>query len=190
MKKWMYILLLMTVILSACSSQASEKESDMKGIEDISLKQLSKHKNSYIGDNGAVGAILSDLPGNMVREYEIIDERALKVTYGVKENANDTEEQFDAFWFDKKDTIEKNYLYNALALFILIDNVEQVTLKMSTNDEPSVTFKRKHLEKKLPHSFKVYKDDTALWQKELVDGIVKSKEKRQALYKAFPMKQS
>ena len=112
MKKWMYILLLMTVILSACNSQASEKESDMKGIEDISLKQLSKHKNSYIGDNGAVGAILSDLPGNMVREYEIIDERALKVTYGVKENANDTEEQFDAFWFDKKDTIEKNYLYN------------------------------------------------------------------------------
>ncbi|MCY7581697.1 DUF4825 domain-containing protein [Bacillus altitudinis] len=112
MKKWMYILLLMTVILSACSSQASEKESDMKGIEDISLKQLSKHKNSYIGDNGAVGAILSDLPGNVIREYEIVDEKALKVTYGVKENTNDTEEQFDSFWFDKKDTIEKNYLYN------------------------------------------------------------------------------
>lgn len=187
MKKWMYILLLMTVILSACSSQASEKESDIKGIEDISLKQLSKHKNSYIGDNGAIGAILSDLPGNVIREYEIADEKALKVTYGVKENATYSEEQFDASWFDKKDTIEKNYLYNALALFILIDNVEQVTLKMNSNDEPSVTFKRKQIEKELPHPFKKYKDDTALWQKELVDGVVKSKKKRQDVYKAYPM---
>ncbi|WP_223251749.1 DUF4825 domain-containing protein [Bacillus sp. LLTC93] len=135
MKKWMYILLLLTVVLSACNSQATEKESDIKGIEDMSLRQLSKHKNSYIGDNGAIGAILSDLTGNVIREYEIVDEKALKVTYGVKENANDTEEQFDTFWFDKKDTIEKNYLYNALALFILIDNAEQVTLKMNSNDK-------------------------------------------------------
>lgn len=147
MKKWMYILLLLTVVLSGCSSQATKQKSDIKGIEDISLKQLSRHKNSYIGDNGAIGAILSDLPGNVIREYEIVDEKALKVTYGVKENATYTEEQFDAFWFDKKDTIEKNYLYNALALFILIDNVKQVTLNMSSKDEPSVTFKRKQLEK-------------------------------------------
>ncbi|MBR0629443.1 DUF4825 domain-containing protein [Bacillus altitudinis S70-5-12] len=188
MKKWMYILLLLTVVLSGCGSQANEQKSDIKGIEDISLKQLSKHKNSYIGDNGAVGAILSDLPGNVIREYEIVDKKALKVTYGVKENTNDTEEQFDSFWFDKKDTIEKNYLYNALALFILIDNVEQVTLQMNAKDEPSVTFKRKQLQKKLSHSFKEYKDDTALWQKELVDGVVKSKDKRQDVYKAFPVK--
>ncbi|MBU8640364.1 DUF4825 domain-containing protein [Bacillus pumilus] len=187
MKKWMYILLLMTVILSACSSQASEKESDIKGIEDISLKQLSKHKNSYIGDNGAIGAILSGLPGNVIREYEIVDEKELKVTYGVKENANDTEEQFDAYWFDQKDTIEKTYLYNAFAFFILVDNVEQVTIKMSSNNEPAVTFNRQQLEKMLPHSFKEYQDNVALWQKELVDGVVKSKEKRQDVYRVFPM---
>lgn len=107
--------------------------------------------------------------------------------YGEKENAGYTEEQFDAFWFDQKDTIEKTYLYNAIALFILVDNVEQVTLNMSSKDEPSVTFKRKQLEKELPHPFKKYKDDTALWQKELVDGVVKSKKKRQDVYKAFPM---
>ncbi|MBU5207918.1 DUF4825 domain-containing protein [Bacillus safensis] len=187
MKKWMYVLLLLTVVLSSCSSQATEKKSDIKGIEDIALKQLSNHKNTYLGDNSAVRTILSDLPGGIIREFEIIDGKALNVTYGVKENDSYTEEQFDAFWFDQKDTVEKTYLYNAIALFILIDNVEQVTLKMNSNDEPSVTFKRKQLEKKLPHSFKKYKDDTALWQKELVDGIVKSKEKRQDVYKAFPM---
>ncbi|WP_369456918.1 hypothetical protein [Bacillus safensis] len=32
-----------------------------------------------------------------------------------------------------------------------MDNVEQVTLKMNSNDEPSVTFKRQILEKMLPH---------------------------------------
>ncbi|MCY7738556.1 DUF4825 domain-containing protein [Bacillus safensis] len=187
MKKWMYILLLLTVVLSACSSQATEKKSDIKGIEDISLKQLSKHKNTYLGDNSAIREILSNLPGGVIREFEIIDGKALDVTYGAKENDSYTEEQFDAFWFDQKDTIEKTYLYNAIALFILVDNVEQVTLNMSSKDEPSVTFKRKQLEKKLPHPFKKYKDDTALWQKELVDGVVKSKEKRQDVYKAFPM---
>lgn len=187
MKKWMYILLLLTVILSACSSQAAEKESDIVGIEDISLKQLSKHKNTYLGDNSAIHEILSNLPGGVIREFEIVDGKALKVTYGVKENADYTEKQFDAYWFDQKDTIEKTYLYNAIALFILVDNVEQVTLKMNSSDEPSVTFKRQQLEKKLPHSFKSYKDDTALWQKELVDGVVKSKEKRQDVYNTFPM---
>ncbi|KUF23574.1 DUF4825 domain-containing protein [Bacillus sp. G1(2015b)] len=187
MKKWMYILLLLTVVLSACSIQATEKKSDIKGIEDISLKQLSKHKNTYLGDNSAIREILSDLPGGVICEFEIIDGKALNVTYGLKENDGYTEEQFDAFWFDQKDTVEKTYLYNAIALFILVDNVEQVTLNMSSKDEPSVTFKRKQLEKKLPHPFKKYKDDTALWQKELVDEIVKSKEKRQDVYKAFPM---
>ncbi|KWZ68338.1 DUF4825 domain-containing protein [Bacillus altitudinis] len=188
MKKWMYILLLLTVMLSACSSQATQNENAIKRIEGISLKQLSKHKGTYLGDNSAVHQILLDLPGGAIREFEIIDGKALDVTYGIKEDANYTEEQFDEFWFDEKDTIEKTYLYNALALFILIDNVEQVTLKMNSNDEPSVTFKRKQLEKKLPHSFKVYKKDTKLWEKELVEGIVKSKEQRQALYKVFPMK--
>ena len=121
MKKWMYILLLLTVVLSGCNSQATEQKSDIKEIEDISLKQLSKHKNSYIGDNGAVGAILSDLPGNVIREYEIVDEKALKVTYGAKENTNDTEEQFDSFWFDKKDTIEKTtYIMHWHFLFLSI----------------------------------------------------------------------
>ncbi|PCK23516.1 DUF4825 domain-containing protein [Bacillus pumilus] len=187
MKKWMYILLLLTVILSACSSQSTEKENDIKGIEDISLNQLSKHKNTYLGDNSAIHKILSELPGDVIREFEIVDGKALDVTYGVKENAGYTEEQFDAFWFDQKATIEKTYVYNAMALFILVDNVEQVTLKMNSSDEPSVTFKRKQLEKKLPHTFKAYKDNAKLWQKELVEGIVKSKEQRQALYKAFPM---
>ncbi|MDG3044757.1 DUF4825 domain-containing protein [Bacillus altitudinis] len=143
MKKWMYILLLLTVVLSACSSQATEKKSDIKGIEDISLKQLSKHKNTYLGDNSTVRTILSDLPGGIIREFEIIDGKALNVTYGVKENAGYTEKQFDAFWFDQKDTIEKTYLYNAISLFILVHNVEQVTLNMSSKEEPSVTFKRK-----------------------------------------------
>ncbi len=188
MKKWMYILLLLTVVLSACSSQATEKKSDIKGIEDISLKQLSKHKNTYLGDNSAVHKILLDLPGGAIREFEIIDGKELDVTYGIKEDANYTEEQFDAYWFDQKDTIEKAYLYNALTLFILVDNVENVTLKMNSNDKQSVTFKRQELEKKLPHSFKEYQDDAALWQKELVDGVVKSKDKRQDVYKAFPIK--
>ncbi|MGG3131819.1 DUF4825 domain-containing protein [Bacillus pumilus] len=53
--------------------------------------------------------------------------------------------------------MEKTYLYNALALFILVDNVEQVTLKMISKDEPSVTFKRQKLEKIMPHTFKDYK---------------------------------
>lgn len=187
MKKWMYILLLLTVVLSGCNSQATEQKNDIKGIEDISLKQLSKHKNTYLGDNSTIREILSELPGGMIREFEIVDGKSLDITYGVKENADDTEEQFDAYWFDQKETIEKTYLYNAFALFILVDNVKQVTLKMSSNNEPAVTFNRQQLEKKLPHAFKEYQDNVALWQKELVDGVVKSKEKRQDVYKVFPM---
>ncbi|MBU8576676.1 DUF4825 domain-containing protein [Bacillus pumilus] len=188
MKKWMYILLLLTVVLSGCSSQATKQKSDIKGIEDISLKQLSKHKNTYLGDNSAVHKILLDLPGGAIREFEIINGKALDVTYGIKEDANYTEEQFDAYWFDQKDTIEKTYLYNALALFILVDNVEQVTLKMSSKEEPSVTFKKQKLENLLPHTFKDYKIYPALLEKDLVDGVVNSKEKRQAVYKLFPIK--
>ncbi|WP_276569567.1 hypothetical protein [Bacillus safensis] len=42
MKKWMYILLLLTVVLSACSSQPTEKKSDIKGIEDKTQKHVSR----------------------------------------------------------------------------------------------------------------------------------------------------
>lgn len=76
MKKWMYILLLMTVILSACSSQATE---NIKGIEDTSLKQLISHKNTLLGNNGDVSAILNNLPSGVIREFEIVNKKALKV---------------------------------------------------------------------------------------------------------------
>ncbi|MFJ5966033.1 hypothetical protein [Bacillus sp. NPDC093026] len=72
-----------------------------------------------------------------------------------------------------------------MALFILINNVQKVTLQMNSSDDPSVTFNRTQLEKKLPHSFHTYKVNPKLWQKELVDGIVKSRDKRQTLYRHF-----
>ncbi|MGP3740095.1 hypothetical protein ACTWKB_17405 [Bacillus sp. 4A_MP2] len=68
---------------------------------------------------------------------------------------------------------------------MLVDNVEQVTLRMSSKDEPAVTFKRQILEKMLPHTFKDYKIYPALWEKDLVEGVVNLKEKHQAVYK-FP----
>lgn len=132
MKKWMYILLLLTVVLSGCSSQATKQKSDIKGIEDISLKQLSRHKNTYLGDNSAIHEILSGLPRGMIREFEIVDGKTL-----------------------------------------------------------DFTFKRQYLEKNLPHSFKEYKDDGTLCQKETVDERVKLKDKHiNPCIKCFPIERS
>ncbi|BBP86658.1 hypothetical protein BsIDN1_02760 [Bacillus safensis] len=153
MKKWMYILLLLTVVLSACSSQASEKKSDMKGIADISLKQLSTHKNTYLGDNSAIREILSDLPGGVIREFEIIDRKALDVTYGVKKMQAIQKNSLTPSGLIKRIRSKNVFIQRHRTFFILVDNVEQVTLNMSSKDEPSVTFKRKQLEKELPHPF-------------------------------------
>lgn len=82
----------------------------------------------------------------MYKEFEIVDGNKLKVVYGLKENSSISEEQFTDYWLNN-DTIKKNFLYNALAAFILIENLDEVQFELEGPRENKVTFKRKQLEK-------------------------------------------
>lgn len=63
MKKWMYILL-----RPICIQQSSHSEKERyKRNRRHTIKQLSKHKNTYLGNNSAIREILSDLPGGVIR---------------------------------------------------------------------------------------------------------------------------
>lgn len=179
MKKYLILMLMFIVILSTgCSNKDANDNQEKKD----NLQQLLEHKETQLGNNSSVGSIISILPGgDMYKEFEIVDGNKLKVVYGLKENSSISEEQFTDYWLNN-DTIKKNFLYNALAAFILIENLDEVQFELEGPRENKVAFKRKQLEKKLPHSYIEYKESETLWKKDLVDNLVNSNKARKDLY--------
>lgn len=101
--KIVFVVILL-MLITGCSSTESSKE------------DLFQYKDSYIGDNGAVGAILGLLPGNT--ELENFSLQTKSEPYGLTAYYSESlpiEEQREAF------------LFNATFLFTLIHNADTVS---------------------------------------------------------------
>ena len=181
MKKF-FFLLLITLLITGCN-----KSVDINTIDEVKIDDLVEYKGTNLGDNSRVGSIISILPGGgSYREFELNNGNAITVVYGVKEGSTITDETFSDYWLNN-DTIEKNFLYNALSMFILIENLEEITLKVDSDSYYSVSFERESFERGLPSSFKVYRDDVQIWKNELVDGIVNLETERENIFKEYPI---
>ncbi|MFS0657146.1 DUF4825 domain-containing protein [Bacillus sp. 179-C3.3 HS] len=185
MKRFLISILTLSIILiTGCSNKDANESQESTD----TIQQLLEHKETKLGDNSAVSSIISILPGgDMYKEIEIINGNKLRVAYGLKENSSISKDQFADYWL-KKDTIKKNFLYNALAAFILIDNLDEVQFEVEAPKENRISFKRKQLEKKLPHSFIEYQKNKNLWENDLVDNLVKSDKKRNKFYQDMSSK--
>lgn len=173
------ILFLSVFLLMGCNNDVN-----ITSINEVESNGLSEYKQSYLGNNSAVSQIVNSLPGGETYRDISLTNDSLKVVYGVKNNDSISEDTFSDFWLND-DKIKKNFIYNSVALFVLIKNVDKVTLEVDSNEYYSTTFVKKDLEKFLPHPFTDYKANDKLWKKEIVKEIVNSKNKREQIYKAF-----
>ena len=69
-------------------------------------------------------AIINHLPGGGTVQSISLENENIKVNYGAKESGALTEEMIETYWFDEKDTMKKNFLFNATYLVILVPNAK------------------------------------------------------------------
>ncbi|MFD3449408.1 DUF4825 domain-containing protein [Microbacteriaceae bacterium 4G12] len=186
MRKLLFAILCMMVLGTACN----KNEESLKTIDEISIKQLQKHKDTFVGNNSAVGSIVNSLPGGFTnKEFELFNQ-SVKVKYHLNNHISTTsEEKLYAYWLSEG-TLQKNFLYNATAILILVKNAEKVTLELDAEKSYSFSISRAELEKELPHPLTQYAENESLWKEEIVNNLMKQDEKRQAFFKKYPIQQS
>ncbi|MEJ8553128.1 DUF4825 domain-containing protein [Tepidibacter sp. Z1-5] len=178
-----FILILGFTLFTACKS--NETKSTNK-IQEINIEKLIEYKDSYVGDNSAVGGILYNLPGNIyVKQFSLqtnTEPYGIKVDYGLQENSNLKEEDFDKYW--NSESVENIFLNNATTLFILVKNVDKVEFELDTPNKQSFTITRKELETFYGKDLREYSRDTSLWEKEVLKGVINSSEKVEEFFKS------
>jgi len=115
---------------------------DKSGIENIS-----KYKNNYLGNNSNTGNLISNLP---LSEYGYVfkldsDNFGIIIDYHITD------------WYINDNLyMQKSLIYNSLAIFSLIDNVQYIKYNFSGN---SYKIERKTLESNYPNYQEIKKDN-------------------------------
>ncbi|MBM6617839.1 DUF4825 domain-containing protein [Bacillus suaedaesalsae] len=105
----------------------------------VTQEDVFSYKNSYVGDNGAVGSITKALPSPAGEHVSSLELQTKVLPYGLILNYEHT---------DSAEMVEINYeetgLFNATYLFCLIQNVEWVQFNFA---EKQIRVNREELQK-------------------------------------------
>lgn len=104
MHRIVVVMLTIFLFITACSSGERIKE-----ISDVKPGDFKKYAGTYVGNNSDVVAIVNHLPGGDTFQSISLENESIKVIYGAKGNGTLTEEMVETYWFDNKDTMEKNF---------------------------------------------------------------------------------
>ncbi|KZZ85385.1 DUF4825 domain-containing protein [Bacillus sp. SJS] len=167
MKKWLAFLFLTGAVTLSAGCQSGESG------EAAAQRVLADEKHTFVGDNSAVGGILSQLPGSQyVKTLQLHTKEkpyGLTVTYGLKNGQNDA--SFENSW-DAKNS-QKVLLNNAASLLILIENAEWAELKIETEKPMSLKVTKDELQSLFGEDLSMYADDPEKWKKDVADRMAK-----------------
>ena len=187
------IMLTILLVVTACSNGEQIKE-----ISHIEPGVFKKYTGTYVGNNSDVIAIVTNLPGGETVQSLNLENENIKVEYGAKENGNLTEEMIETYWFDGKDTMKKNLLFNAIYLAVLVPNAKGYGFQI---ENQSFALKREEL---LPILYKEFNDlpkDDLIWNKgivmnffygnqEKIEKLVNNKDFRKQFFNEHPVRES
>ncbi|WP_305452793.1 DUF4825 domain-containing protein [Bacillus mycoides] len=187
------IMLTILLVVTACSN--GEQIKDISHIEPGAFK---KYTGTYVRNNSDVIAIVTNLPGGETVQSLNLENENIKVEYGAKENGNLTEEMIETYWFDGKDTMKKNLLFNAIYLAVLVPNAKGYEFQI---ENQSFALKREEL---LPILYKEFNDlpkDDLIWNKgivmnffygnqEKIEKLVNNKDFRKQFFDEHPVRES
>ncbi|MEC5239779.1 DUF4825 domain-containing protein [Bacillus mycoides] len=187
------IMLTILLVITACSNGEQIKE--MSHIEPGAFK---KYTGTYVGNNSDVIAIVTNLPGGETVQSLNLENENIKVEYGAKENGNLTEEMIETYWFDGKDTMKKNLLFNAIYLAVLVPNAKGYEFQI---ENQSFALKREELLPILYKEFHDFPKDDLIWNKgivmnffygnqEKIEKLVNNKDFRKQFFNEHPVRES
>jgi Domain of unknown function (DUF4825) len=193
--KYIKVLFCLTLLFLIGITGCSQKE-EITSINTVDVNQLEEYSGTYVGDNSKVIAIIRTLPGGETFKEIDLHNKTPKITYGAKGDELPEDEPLK-YWFDGNDTLNKNFLYNAIYLTILIPNAKSYCFKMDNqyfaiSREEMVGFISKNISP-LPDGDELFKKEKAQIfidnHKDKIDHIVKSQDFRTQFFKSFPIKE-
>ncbi|MEM4998812.1 DUF4825 domain-containing protein [Priestia megaterium] len=151
------LILLILVGITGCSSKE-----EVTSINTVDVKDLKDHSGTYVGDNSNVVAIVRALPGGETFKEINLHNKTPKIMYGTKEDSL-SEDEILKYWLGGKDTLEKNFLYNAIYLTILIPNAEGYSFKI---DDQKFSVPREEMKQFISKNIQTLPDSNELFNKE------------------------
>ncbi|KAB7639340.1 DUF4825 domain-containing protein [Bacillus sp. B3-WWTP-C-10-D-3] len=186
------VMLTIFLFITACSSGERIKE-----ISDVKPGDFKKYAGTYVGNNADVVAIVNHLPGGETFQSISLENESIKVNYGAKGNETLTEEMVETYWLDSKDTMKKNFLFNAIYLAILVPNAKSYEFQV---ENKNFTIKREEILSILYEKFDKFPKENDIWDKkevvkflnannEEIRMLMNDKEFRNALFVKYPVQQ-
>ncbi|HDR7516316.1 DUF4825 domain-containing protein [Bacillus mobilis] len=184
------VMLTIFLFITACSSGERIKE-----ISDVKPGDFKKYAGTYVGNNSDVVAIVNHLPGGETFQSISLENESIKVNYGAKENGTLTEDMVETYWFDGKDTMEKNFLFNVIYLAILVPNAKSYEFQV---ENKNFTIKREEILSILYEKFDNFPKENDIWDKkkvvkflndnnEKITMLINEKEFRKSLFVKYPV---
>ncbi|PGW32890.1 DUF4825 domain-containing protein [Bacillus cereus] len=186
------VMLIILLVVTACSSGERIKE-----ISDIKPGAFKKYAGTYVGNNSDVVAIVYHLPGGETFQSISLENESIKVSYGARGNGALTEDMVETYWFDGKDTMKKNFLFNVIYLTILVPNAKSYEFQVENNN---FTIKREEILSILYGKFDDFPKENDIWDKkkvvkflndnnEKIRLLINDKDFRKSLFAKYPVQQ-
>ncbi|WP_209368767.1 DUF4825 domain-containing protein [Priestia megaterium] len=174
------LILLLLVGIAGCSSKE-----EVTSINTVDVQKLKEHSGTYVGDNSNVLAIVRALPGGETFKEIDLHNKTPKIIYGTKEGSLSEDETLK-YWFDGKNTLEKNFLYNAIYLTILVPNAEGYSFKI---DDQKFSVSREEMKQFISKNIQTLPDSNELFDKEKAQQFINNKEKINKAVKSAAIRQ-
>jgi hypothetical protein len=193
--KYFQVLSLLVLFTFVGVTGCSQKES-VTSISHVEEKHLKEYSVTYVGDNSKVMTIVQSLPGGETLKELDLDNKSLRVTYGYNDGSL-SEDDILQYWFDGKKTLEKNFLYNAIYLTVLVPNAQSYSFEVdnqsfSISRKEMSTFISKNIDS-LPSADELLKkkkgQDFIDRNRKKIDSMVESKESINQFFENFPIKE-
>ncbi|MBU8689770.1 DUF4825 domain-containing protein [Priestia megaterium] len=178
-KVFFCLILFIFVGVAGCSSKE-----EVTSINTVDVKKLKEHSGTYVGDNSNVVSI-GALPGGETFKEIDLHNKTTKITYGTKTGSLSEDETLK-YWLDGKDTLEKNFLYNAIYLTILIPNAKGYSFKI---DDQKFSVSREEMEQFISKNIQALPHNNELFDKEKTQQFINNKEKINKAVKSAAIRQ-
>ncbi|WP_309121242.1 DUF4825 domain-containing protein [Paenibacillus sp.] len=146
MNKGIFIILLLALFQAGIGCNSNPKEED----------DLFRFKNSYVGDNGAVGNIARRLPGPGGEHLDGFELKTTEKPYGIILNYKNSETNQETM-----KNYEENALYNASIMLALVQNADWVTFRYA---EQTYTVAREDLQRWYEQDLRDFESENELIQ--------------------------
>ena len=188
------VVVMLTIFLFMTTCSKGER---IKEISDVEPGDFKQYAGTYVGNNSDVVAIVNRLPGGETFQSVSLENESIKVNYGTKGNGTLTEDMVETYWFDGKDTMEKNFLFNVIYLAILVPNAKSYEFQV---ENKNFTIKREEILSILYEKFDNFPKENDIWDKkkvvkflnennEEITMLMNDKEFRNALFVKYPVQQ-